>query len=247
TAGYSREKTLGIGNTNSEFGGPLSSAINLDPVTPVVETDPDVINNSPYTNRGVIRDANGNPYGISGLVGQEMTNPLAYQQTRLGNYGWSDNFVGNAYVEVEFIPGLKARSTFGGKLSYWGDESFTPVLYLNSSTTESQNNISRNTSKGFGWNIENILSYTRSLGDHNFSVLLGQGVYVDNISSGEGVTYYNIPVNNYKDASFNFDVPVDQIDAYAYENPEHRVTSLFSRVNYDYMEKYIFTGIIRRD
>ncbi len=35
----------------------------------------------------VIRDANGNPYGISSLVGQEMTNPLAYAKTRLGSYG----------------------------------------------------------------------------------------------------------------------------------------------------------------
>ncbi|MDZ4329306.1 MAG: SusC/RagA family TonB-linked outer membrane protein, partial [Flavobacterium sp.] len=40
TLGFSRQKTIGIGNTNSEFGGPLSSAINLDPTTPLVETDP---------------------------------------------------------------------------------------------------------------------------------------------------------------------------------------------------------------
>ena len=141
TLGYSREKNVGIGNTNSEFGGPLSSVINLDPITPIVVTDPVVAGAAPYTNNGIFRDKNGNPYGISSIVGQEMSNPLAYIQTRLGNYSWSDNFVGNAYLEVEPIKGLKVRSTLGGKLAYWGDESFTPVSYLNSSTINLKNNI----------------------------------------------------------------------------------------------------------
>lgn len=247
TVGYSNEKTTGIGNTNSEFGGPLSSAINLDPLTPVVETDPILTNQAPYTNNGIWRDANGNPYGISSLVAQEMANPLAYQQTRLGDYGWADNFVGNAYLEFEPIKGLKFRSTLGGKLAYWGYESFTPVSYLNAASIVTQNNISRGSNKGFGWNLENIVSYTKTLGNHNFSALIGQGVYVDNISSGENVTYFDIPVDNYQDASFNFDVPADQIVASAYRGTEHKVTSLFSRLTYDYDEKYLLTAIIRRD
>lgn len=247
TLGYSREKNVGLGNTNSEFGGPLSSAINLDPLTPIVEMDPVLANQSPYTNTGVIRDANGNPYGISSLVGQEMSNPLAYIQTRLGNYGWSDNFVGNAYLEVEPISGLKFRSTLGGKLAYWGGESFTPISYLNAANIVAKNNISRSTNTGFGWNIENIASYTRLVNSHNFSILVGQGTYVDDITSGSGVTYYNIPVTSYKDASFNYSVPKDQINSYAYTGSEHVVTSLFSRLNYDYKEKYLLTGIIRRD
>lgn len=247
TVGYSREKNIGIGNTNSEFGGPLASAINLDPLTPVVETDPVLANQAPYNNNGIFRDANGNPFGISSQVGQEITNPLAYEQTRLGNYDWADNFVGNAYVEVEPIEGLKIRSTAGGKLAYWGGEGFTPVAYLNASFVISQNNISRTTNKGFGWNVENTISYTREIDNHNFSVLLGQGVYVDNITSGEGVTYFDIPVDSYRDASFNFSVPTEQIDAFAYTGAEHKVTSLFARVTYDYNEKYLFTGIIRRD
>lgn len=248
TVGYSNEKTVGIGNTNSEFGGPLSSAINLDPLTPIVETDPIFTNQAPYTNNGIWRDSNGNPYGISSLVAQEMSNPLAYQQTRLGDYGWADNFVGNAYMEFEPIEGLKFRSTLGGKLAYWGYESFTPESYLNAASIVTQNNISRGSNKGFGWNLENTVSYTKTLNSkHNFSVLLGQGVYVDNISSGETVTYFDIPVDNYQDASFNFDVPTDQIVASAYRGTEHKVTSLFSRLTYDYDEKYLVTAIIRRD
>jgi len=247
TLGYSNEKNVGIGNTNSEFGGPLSSAINLDPTTPIVETDPVFAGQAPYTNEGIWRDNNGNPYGISNFVAQEMSNPLAYQKTRLGNYGWSDNFVGNTFVEYEPIEGLKLRSTVGAKLAYWGYKSFTPVSYLNAATIVNQNNISRGTNKGLGWNLENTISYSKKIKDHNFSVLLGQGVYADNITFGESVTYYDIPVDNYSDASFNFSVPQEQINASSYEGVEHRVTSLFSRLTYDFDEKYLLTAIFRRD
>ena len=251
TLGYSREKNVGIGNTNSEFGGPLSSAINLDPITPVVVTDPLVAGASPYTDggkprEGIFRDKNGNPYAIP-IVGREMSNPMAYIQTRLGNYGWSDNFVGNAYLEIEPIKGLRIKSTLGGKLAYWGDENFTPVFYLNSSSINKENSFSRNTNKGFGWNIENTVAYITKLKNHSFSLLVGQGAYVDNITSGHGVTYRGLPVKSFKDASFGFKTAKEKIEGYGYNGIEHIISSVFTRLNYDYNEKYLVTGIIRRD
>ncbi|MEC7265267.1 MAG: TonB-dependent receptor [Bacteroidota bacterium] len=252
TFGYSNEKNAAI-DGNTFYGGPLSSAVNLDPITPAIETDPTALSGVPYVgDTGGLRSdlilaPNGYPYGISTLVGQEMTNPLAFTRTRLGNRSWSDNFVGNAYFEVEPIKNLRVRSTFGGKLAYWGGQSFNPVAFLTSSFVTSQNSLSRNTNKGFGWNIENTASYTKEIGEHDFTALLGQGVYVDNITEGQSITYNNIPVNDYKLASFNFDIPTEQINANAYTGVIHKVTSLFARLNYAYMEKYLFTGIVRRD
>lgn len=247
TLGYTHQKGVGLGNTNSEFGGPLSSALNLDPTTPIIVTDPTVANSSIYANNPVFRDSNGNPYGISSVVGQEMSNPVAYMNTRLGNYNWSDDLVGNAFLEFTPIKDLKFRSSLGGKLAYWGEEIFTPQFYLSPTVFSSQNNLNRATNKAFGWNIENTVSYAKSIGSHNFTLLLGQGTYVDNNTSGTYVTYTNLPTNNYQDASFNFPLPTDQRVGSAYTGQEHRVTSLFSRLNYDYNEKYLFTGIIRRD
>ena len=245
--GYSREKSIGLGNTNSEFGGPLSSAINLDPITPLVETDPAKANASPYTNVGVRRDAFGNPYGISPVVQQEMTNPLAYISTRLGNYGWSDNVVGNVYAEAEPIDGLVVRSTVGTKLAYWGNESFTPVFWLNPSNTTIQTAFTRGTNKVLNFNIENTIAYTKSLQKHNFTILLGQGAYRDGASRGVSLTKYDIPVDNFDDASMNYQVPIENTNHGGYENPAHTVASLFSRLTYNYDEKYLFTAIVRRD
>lgn len=248
TLGYSREKNIGLGNTNSEFGGPLASAINLDPTTPAIITDISTVPNpGDYAQPNALMDANGNYYGISNSVGNEMSNPLAYIQTRLGNYGWSDNFVGNAYAEVSPVEGLKIRSTISGKLSYWGSESFTPRAYLSAMNNATRNNLYRETQKGFGWNIENTASYTRMFGDHNATVLIGQGAYVDNIGSGHGVTYFDQPFNTHEDASFNWPTPAENITAWSSTNNKHVVTSLFARVNYDYKEKYLLTAIVRRD
>lgn len=252
TFGYSNEKNQGI-DTNNYYGGPLASAINLDPLTPEIETDPTALSQVPYINdEGELRSdlvyaPNGYPYGISNYVGQEMTNPMAFIKTKEGNHSWSDNFVGNAYVEVEPIKGLKVKSTFGGKLAYWGGRYFNPKVYLNSSFLVSQNSLSKNNNRGFGWNIENTVNYSKEIKDHSFNVLIGQGVYVDNITQGESVTYNNLPVNTYDEASFNFDLPSEQIIANAYEGTIHKVTSLFGRLNYAYKEKYLVTGIIRRD
>lgn len=248
TLAYTHQKSTGIGNTNSEYGGPLSSAINLDPITSLVVTDPAIANAAPYNNNPVMRDANGNPYGISSLVGQEMANPLAYIQTRLGQYGWSDDFVGNIYFDFKLHKDLKFRTTVGAKLAYWGAEGFTPEFYLNPSYSTQQNNISRRNNKSFGWNIENTLTYTKSIEEHNFTALLGQGAYEENqIYTETGVTYFDIPVTNYQDASFNFDVPATQRSTYSIDGVPHTVTSLFARLNYDFNERYLFTGIVRRD
>ncbi|WP_439583384.1 SusC/RagA family TonB-linked outer membrane protein [Dyadobacter bucti] len=245
--GYAHDKSIGLGNTNSEFGGPLSSAINLDPITPAVITDPAVAAAAPYTNKGIQRDASGNPYGISGAVGQEMSNPLAYIQTRLGNYGWSDNIVGNAYLQAEPIKGLVLKSTLGTKLAFWGAESFSPISWLNAASVTSQTNFNRTNNRRLDYNLENTVSYTRGFGLHNVNVLLGQGAYLDNNTRMTSVTFFNVPATNFDDASLNFKVPADQRNSDGSEGANHTVSSLFARINYDYNEKYLVQALVRRD
>jgi TonB-linked SusC/RagA family outer membrane protein len=247
TLGYTRQKGTGLGNTNSEFGGPLSSAINLDPITPLVVTDPAIANAAPYSVNPVIRDAVGNPYGISSIVGQEMTNPLAYMQTRLGGYAWSDDVVGNAYLEAAVTKDIKIRSTVGGKKAFWGGLGYTPVFYLNATNGVATNNYGKGENRVFNWNIENTINYNKTLGDHDFTVLLGQGTYVENIGGSVGLTIFNLPITSYKDASFNFDIPQANRTSSASDFTEHMITSLFARANYSYQDKYLFTGIVRRD
>jgi TonB-dependent starch-binding outer membrane protein SusC len=247
TIGYSHQKTVGIGNTNSEFGGPLSSAINLDPITPLVVTDPLIANAAPYSVNPVIKDGSGNPYGISSIVGQEMTNPMAYIQTRLGANDWSDDIVGNAFLEASITKDIKVKSTAGAKQSYWGGLGFTPLYFLSATSRTSQNSYGKNDNKSFNWNIENTITYTKNISEHSFTLLLGQGAYVENSGGGSGLTLFNLPITSYKDASFGFDIPQTSRNSSAYDLTKHKLSSLFSRLNYNYKGKYLFTGILRRD
>ncbi|MGB3006057.1 MAG: TonB-dependent receptor [Chitinophagaceae bacterium] len=247
TAGYTHQKGIGLGNTNSEYGGPLSSAISLDPITPVVVTDPIAAASAPYNSNPVIRDANGNPYGISSIVGQEMTNPIAYIQTRLGNHNFSDDIVGNAYLEAAVTKNLKIKSSVGGKLAFWGDKNFTPVFYLSATNSVLQNSYGKSNNNVFNWNIENTIMYSRIVNNHNFSILLGQGAYIDGNGGGSAVTLFNLPISSYRDASFNFDISQANRTSGSYDFTLHKLSSLFSRLNYSYQDKYLFTGIVRRD
>lgn len=247
TFAYSHQKTLGIGNVNSEFGGPLSSAINLDPITPLVVTDPAEAGAAPYSVNPVMRDINGNPYGISALVGQEMTNPVAFIQTRMGLFNWSDDLVGNAYLEANIFKKIKARTTFGGKLAYWGAQGFTPFVYLSATQKTAQNNFGKANNNVFNWNIENTITYSDVIKKHNFTVLLGQGAYVENVGGGSTVTLFGLPVSSWQEASFNFDIPQANRTSGVWTSVRHKLSSLFARVNYNFDERFLFTGIVRRD
>ncbi len=247
TFAYTHTKSQGI-SANEEFGGPLASAVNLDPTTPVVVTDWSMVDPSGYTNPYIVRDPNGNPYGISRYVNQEMTNPRAFRYIQQGNYSWSDDLVANIFAELKLHKTLTFKTSLNGKKSYWGSRSFTPKYYLSPTYGNTNfNSLNKVDENKFEWSMENTLNYQNRFGDHNLNILVGQGVYRYNISGGTSLTYTNLPIDNWGDASFNFNIPQDNITATGWDGIQTRKASYFGRIIYDYADKYLFTGTIRRD
>jgi TonB-linked SusC/RagA family outer membrane protein len=245
--GYSHVVNSGLGPVNREFGGPLSSAINLDPITPSIVTDPAVAGKAPYTTPDAVKDPNGNFYGIPPAGFQEMTNPLAYIQTRLGNYNWDHNIVGNAFAELEPLKGLRVRSTFGTKLAFYGNDGFTPLAYFSTSSRNSRSTFARSTSYSLAYNLENTVSYTRDFNKHNVTLLLGQGAYKDGYTRSVNTTFFDVPATDFRSASFRYKpIPANRTTD-ADDGTDHKVSSLFSRLQYNYDEKYLLTALIRRD
>jgi TonB-dependent starch-binding outer membrane protein SusC len=241
--GYTRIKTKGI-DPNSEWGSPLNRAINMDPITPVVVTDETLWNTSPYNIANVVRDGQGRPYGISNIVTSEILNPVAALHVAQSN-SWSDKIVGNMFLEVEPIKGLKARSSVGVDLAFWGDESFSPVFYLNATNQNTLNDYTRNVNRGLFWLWENTLSYSFNINKHNISALAGVSAQ-RNYGEQQGGTKTGIPVNHIDDASLGF--PVSQENQYFWGSEyQETLASLFGRLNYNYNEKYLLTAIVRRD
>jgi TonB-dependent starch-binding outer membrane protein SusC len=247
TLGFTHEKTKSIGNANTEFGGPLSSALNLDPTTPFIETDPEKLKNNPYAGFPVILSPTGNPYGISSLVGQEITNPVAFAQTRLGNYNYANNIVASAFLEIKPTKNWVFKTMVAGKLAYYGAQFFNPRAYLGPAKYVTENNINKEEKSSFGVNVINTLTYTNQFGNHNVLVMLGQDFLKEAQESALGTTYQGLPVNDYQLASFNFDIPQAKRSTFAYVKDPVRTFSLLARFNYNYKQKYLFSSIIRRD
>lgn len=248
--GYSYIKNQGLGNTNSEFGGPLSSAINLDPTTPVVISDPNILNDpgSIYNTEPVMRNAAGQPYAISGPVGQEETNPLAYIKTREGNgYSWSDNIVADGYLGITPIKGLELRSSIGTKLAFWGSNSFTPIYYLNGSQSNSITNFYRDNENLFIWDWENTASYNRHIGLHNITGLIGTSAWENSGSASINGNFQYMPVTSLGQATPNYSLPNADKVANGGDGVVHRVSSEFARLMYSYDDKYLLEGQVRRD
>lgn len=245
--GYTRTKSVGVG-TNSEWGSPLNRAINIDPITPIVETDPVKANQAPYDGANapfVVRDANGNPYGISTIVTSEILNPIAALKVAQGN-GWSDKIVANAFAEIEPIRGLKLRSSIGTDLAFWGDEGFQPLYYLNSiNQNKDLNGYTRNINRGMYWIWDNTASYTRSFSKHNATVLIGTSAQ-RNYGEQQGGTKRGIPATSLKDASLAFQVPTENQFFWGGEY-QNTLASMFGRIIYDYDGKYLLNATVRRD
>jgi TonB-linked SusC/RagA family outer membrane protein len=195
-----------------------------------------------------LRDENGNPYGISPYVNQEMSNPRAFRYTQLGNTNWSDDFIANVFAEVKFLNHFTFKSSLNGKKAYWGSQNFTPLFYLSATYSNLLlNSLSRTTQKKFEWSFENTLNYQNKFGDHSLNVLLGTGYYDYNIGNGQTVTHKGLPISSYEEASFNFEVPLANQTSSAWDNQEWNKASYFGRLIYDFKNKYLFTGTLRYD
>lgn len=249
--GYSHTVSSGVGETNREFGGVLSSAINLDPITPAYVNDPVAqaafVGPNAASKAAQTKAPDGRYYGVSPYVLQEMKNPLAYIQNHLGNYNWDHNIVGNAFLDLEPIAGLHIHSTLGTKTAFYGNDAFTPIAFYNTATTINKSSFARNENYIINWNIENTVSYNKAFGKHNVTLLVGEGEYKDGNARGLTVTYQNIPATTFNQASFNFNaLPADRISSGS-DGTDHRINSLFSRLQYNYDEKYLLTALVRRD
>ncbi len=240
---YSNIERKGIAS-NTSFNGAFSSALNLDPLTPVFETDPDELSIPPYSNSPVVTDPDGNVYGISRFVPGEVVNPLALLEIQNG-ITRVDKFVGNIFADMQIIEGLKFRTNFGIDLAYVNFDSYTPLFFLNGAQNNTEKtSVYKSLERYFNWQWENTLSYTKQIEDHQFSLLVGTTAYEENF---EDLTGFNAKVPLTDPDNVYLNMATDTAWVATGGATSAALFSLFGRVTYDYKGRYAFTGIIRRD
>lgn len=220
---------------NGLHGMGLNQASNMPPIIPVYMSD------GSY--------ATPDKYGFS--MG-EITNPIG-----LINYLESktrtNKVIGGLNATLDFghlndmFKGLTFKTSFGGEYAMVGNDTYSPVYFIDNGANHF-NNIDK-ASKSYNqytrWNFENVLSYDKTLDIHHLTVILGTSAFKENSESLSG-SKQNLIFDDFEHSYL--DNATDNLTATAGGGfSEHTVASLFSRLNYDLMGKYMLSATIRRD
>ncbi|RZK87975.1 MAG: hypothetical protein EOO62_38375, partial [Hymenobacter sp.] len=129
----------------------------------------DAFNDDPITSPRV-PGTSGNPYDYYGASPTDIGNPLAVVE-RSDDKRNQYFLVGSVYANYEFIPGLIAETRFGTNTNFYERNNFSPFYTIDANERNQVNTVERQHDLNIYWNSTNTLTYSKSLGDHNFTAL----------------------------------------------------------------------------
>jgi len=196
------------------------------------------------TKNGIVAPPNipvYNPDGSYALdqVNTARENPLAMLELPVNN-AQTFRVLASASVEYKFMPELTLKTNFGADLSFIDETFFMPPNGIRSFASQGGIGARRNTRDQL-WINETTLTYDKNFGDHHIDVLGGLSVQESRIEFVDA-RRTNFPSNDIEFISAGGTIT----GANSYPE-EWGIASAFSRVNYDYKGKYLFTGNIRVD
>lgn len=227
---YARVKSSSI-EANSQWGSVLGSALALSPILqPAVSGSEALAQQNRYVYQvygatgmemktyDPIYDRNGNVLMIPGTAYNEIMNPLALMMLPAAK-NWSHKFVANFSAELNLWDNLKYKFSYGADMSFWGNDSYVPQTYYRSTNNLAQFTSSYSDSeRGTVWQLENVLSYDKTLGKHHFNIVLGQSAFRNNgfgiNGSRRNLVNPEKPSINYATGSYQTTYQVDENGKY---------------------------------
>lgn len=183
-------------------------------------------------------DANGNPFQF-----QNGINPLTVLQLDK-DITTINRVLGNISSSLTLYKGLVYKLNFGvdNSTAVRDIQSLPNTVPLLLGSLQTLNNYNRN------YLVENYLTYTGSKGPHKYTVLAGhsyQKIYLQ----GRGTSINNFPISGVQPI---YNPGTGQDLTLANNRPTgfaeiNELQSFFGRINYQFKEKYLFTGIFRAD
>lgn len=220
TVSYSDAKKAIDGSGN---GNILLCALRIPPYLPVLD---------PTNLGGYSRVTSNNDYN-------DARNPVADLMLRDNKIHELRTF-GNLYGEVDILTGLKYRTSIALDLGRSDDNTFTRS-YANANFT-----FPSTLDEHFGWNnsftYENVLSYTRPIGLHDFLILVG-----NSLSKSIGRFYYLTGSDFTNDQVRVIPVGVGKINNNGTGADQSAKLGYFARINYSFANKYLFQANFRAD
>jgi TonB-linked SusC/RagA family outer membrane protein len=237
----------GKGVQENSFNSVIGSALNFDPTVSVNNTVPNTVGK----------------YGFSNLLLSEIFNPL----TKLDNT-YNKNAGNKLYGKFEFqydvIKNLKLSTRFGYTKYDGNSKNFTPLVFYGnnnvdnsmnadgSTVTGKHNSVSHEKASNFNYTWESFANYNFKIKeDHNFETVAGFSLAKIS-GNAAGASRQDVPFNSWEFADFsaatgsNTATNTNALSGYYYQY-FRRNLSYFTRINYDYQEKYLASFTARRD
>ncbi|OQD42086.1 SusC/RagA family protein [Croceivirga radicis] len=206
------------------------------------------LNNAPTF---AVRDANG-AFTLAEGLGNEVINPLAQIENSFNSTD-VDRISGKIGLAYDFWDNFSANSSIQFNYSEVQGRFFTPTIFYGAGKVF--NNSGRNTLtvnkdifKDYTW--DNYISYSNTFKEnHKVQFTLGSSVFVTKGQfSGGTQGFFESPVNFAEaDIANAVDLQNGLKDSGLSGKFDERLLSYFTRVQYDYKGKYLFSGVLRRD
>jgi TonB-dependent starch-binding outer membrane protein SusC len=196
-----------------------------------------------------VYDENGD-FTIAEGLGNEVINPIA-QTSDTHNRGKVLRFSGNAGLSYNFLKHFTAQSNIQFNYSEVTSKIFSPIVNYGSGKVFNKDRSEVFEGLNFyrDYTFDAFIKYENNINDiHNINVLLGTSIFK---TTGEftGFRGFDIKENNVAYASIANASDVENINRALGRNPifDSRLLSYFTRLQYDFKGKYLFSAVLRRD
>jgi TonB-dependent starch-binding outer membrane protein SusC len=192
-----------------------------------------------------VYDEFGGYAGTTALGFGQGSNPVANQQAGKLNKNFNAQASGNFYIEIDPIKDLTIRSSIGGNYNNFYGYGYGRPIY---ETLENKGvNWSYNEGGGYrlGWTFTNTIAYKKQFGIHGVELLVGQ----EALNTGFGKNLNASGRNPFSGDQNYITISTLDIRNPPTSNIDNGITfnSYFGRAVYNLSDKYILTGVIRRD
>ena len=204
----------------------------IPPTYPVYEWD--------YGKGAYKQDAQGNRLYDYGDNRQAWIawNPLA-DAAHNPSPATTDNVSSRSYLELTFLPGLKLRTNFSVDFYLYSYDGYTNSEYGYAAGFGGE--AYKRNYRNMSYTINNLLTYSKSSGNHHLSLLAGQEAYAMKLkylmASKRGFPFGGL-------TEIGSASEMSDMDSY---QDNYRLLSWLSRVEYDYADRYYISGSFRTD
>ncbi|WP_266366998.1 SusC/RagA family TonB-linked outer membrane protein [Tellurirhabdus rosea] len=184
------------------------------------------------------------PYGAYAWSGRYVS-PVAVME-RTSTDGTRSRLNANMYLNVDLYKGLQLQLTGGMDNNNWMEQQWVPTSASRdwaTATNEGALSRSRRTQEQrTRYLFQSVLNYNRKFGDHSVNSILGYSVerYGVDRSQQENNKFPN-------DWTYLFDNTSSTVGQSQITGEREALISYFGRVQYDYKEKFLLSGSLRRD